>query len=90
MQFFFIFFFIEPLSAGCAPSILITFINMVLFKGSPKPQEGCESTMYGGQTFFEPLLVVLALLCIPVMLLGKPIHIMKQRQKQNVSLFSNY
>lgn len=32
----------------CAPSILITFINMVLFKENTAPQ-GCDAYMYGGQ-----------------------------------------
>ena len=37
-----------PYSEGCAPSVLITFINMVLFK-SEKPLDGCESVyMMGG------------------------------------------
>ena len=37
-----------PNSQGCAPSVLITFINMVLFK-SEEPLPGCESVyMMGG------------------------------------------
>lgn len=38
-----------PCSPACAPSILITFINMVLFKNSP-PLENCGTVyMFSGQ-----------------------------------------
>lgn len=76
-----------PFSASCAPSILITFINMVLFKAPNEPTDPldkCSPYMYGGQAFFEKLLVLIALGCVPVMLLGKPIHIMKQRKLANI------
>jgi len=60
----------------CAPSILITFINMVLFKYDDvvllSPE--CESPyMYAGQTFFQKLFVIVAVICIPWMLLAKPL-----------------
>jgi V-type H+-transporting ATPase subunit a len=35
-------------SPYCAPSILITFINMVLFNENTAP-EVCDKYMYGGQ-----------------------------------------
>ena len=35
-------------SERCAPSILITFINMVLFKDG-EAEEGCDPYMYAGQ-----------------------------------------
>ncbi|XP_055908649.1 V-type proton ATPase 116 kDa subunit a 1 isoform X2 [Eupeodes corollae] len=73
-----------PYSASCAPSILITFINMVLFKPPNTPTDDCSPYMYAGQAFFEKLLVLIALGCIPVMLLGKPFHIMKQRKLANI------
>ncbi|XP_055847307.1 V-type proton ATPase 116 kDa subunit a 1 isoform X2 [Episyrphus balteatus] len=73
-----------PYSASCAPSILITFINMVLFKPPNEPTDGCSPYMYAGQGFFEKLLVLIALGCVPVMLLGKPLHIMKQRKLANI------
>ena len=37
----------QPNSEGCAPSVLITFINMVLFK-SEEPLTGCESVYMMG------------------------------------------
>merc|ERR1712088_216365 len=57
-------------SQGCAPSVLITFINMVLFK-SEEPLEGCETVyMMGGfQHFLQVVLVIASVVCIPVMIL---------------------
>ncbi|ODN05833.1 hypothetical protein Ocin01_00844 [Orchesella cincta] len=68
--------------AHCAPSVLITFINMVLFKSSEKVGE-CEPYMYGGQEGFQKFLVVIGLLCVPWMLCAKPYLIYKQRQLQH-------
>ena len=47
-----------PNSQGCAPSVLITFINMVLFK-SEDPLPGCESVyMMGGfQKYLQVILL---------------------------------
>ncbi|XP_013103354.1 V-type proton ATPase 116 kDa subunit a 1 isoform X4 [Stomoxys calcitrans] len=73
-----------PYSASCAPSILITFIDMVLFNTPKPPPTGCEVYMFGGQHFFQVVFVLIALACIPVMLLGKPLQIMKQRKNPNV------
>lgn len=38
----------EKTGPYCAPSILITFINMVLFKENTAPLQ-CDQYMYGGQ-----------------------------------------
>lgn len=73
-------------SSACAPSILITFINMVLFKSSPVTGD-CETAyMFAGQSFFQTLFVLIALACVPWMLLAKPILIMKSRKEAAVSL----
>merc|ERR1712038_726377 len=71
-----------PNSQGCAPSVLITFINMVLFK-SEEPLPGCESVyMMGGfQKYLQNFLVISSLLCVPIMLLVKPI--MKRKEMQS-------
>lgn len=79
-----------PYSASCAPSILITFIDMVLFNTPKPPPEGCHVYMFSGQHFFQIVFVIVALACIPVMLLGKPLQIMKQRKQSNVSKLINY
>lgn len=70
---------------GCAPSVLITFINMVLFKPATKVGQ-CEPYMYGGQSGLQKFLVVVALLCVPWMLLAKPILLMRNRRKQHYQL----
>merc|ERR1711936_272500 len=66
-------------SQGCAPSVLITFINMVLFK-SENALPGCETVyMMGGfQHFLQVVLVITSVVCIPVMLLMKPLYLRKQ------------
>ncbi|CAK9799058.1 V-type proton ATPase 116 kDa subunit a 1 [Anthophora plagiata] len=69
----------------CAPSVLITFINMVLFKPGT-PLGDCNPWMYAGQQGFQNLLVIVALLCIPWMLLGKPLMMMYNRKKQHYQL----
>ena len=56
--------------AGCAPSILITLINMFLFK---YPNEPCSfHPMFSGQRFFQNLLLLAAFVTIPWMLCLKP------------------
>lgn len=83
--------FERPYTTDCAPSILITFINMVLFKSpdiieptdtNPHP---CGPYMFWGQGFWERVLVLGALLCVPFMLLAKPLHIMRSRKEAAVS-----
>merc|ERR1712222_249525 len=53
--------------------ILITFINMVLFKDNEPDSPECEAYMYMGQSGIQHLLVLVAVICIPWMLLGKPL-----------------
>ncbi|XP_073942588.1 V-type proton ATPase 116 kDa subunit a 1-like isoform X2 [Choristoneura fumiferana] len=69
-------------SAYCAPSILITFINMMLFKHDENPRPECDDTMFAGQMTIQKLFVILALLCIPVMLFGKPYFIMQEQKRR--------
>jgi V-type H+-transporting ATPase subunit a len=70
----------------CAPSVLILFINMVLFKTTEKVGD-CEPYMYGGQEGFQKFLFVIAIMCVPWLLFSKPYLIHKQRllatQKMN-------
>ena len=70
-------------SEHCAPNLLITFINMMLFKAmdvDPK-LEAChengmnyEIYMYPGQGGLQKFLVITGVLMIPIMLLGKPLY----------------
>lgn len=53
---------------------------MMLFK-SQTPEEGCEEYMFDGQDIVQKILVFVALICIPVMLLGKPLYV--QCRKKN-------
>uniref|UniRef100_A0A182NCL5 V-type proton ATPase subunit a n=1 Tax=Anopheles dirus TaxID=7168 RepID=A0A182NCL5_9DIPT len=79
-------------SAGCAPSILITFINMVLFKAPDEDGGDCSPFMFAGQQGIQKFLVVIALLCVPWMLLAKPILIMRGRKEaahQPIAPYSN-
>ena len=71
----------EALTPGCAPSILITFISMVLFKYDKGALDGCEVFMFGGQEGLQKFLVIMAVLCVPVLLLGKPILLKIQMNK---------
>lgn len=68
-------------SAYCAPSILITFINMMLFKHD-NPRPPCDDAMYAGQMGIQKFCVILALMCVPVMLFGKPYFIMKEQKQR--------
>ncbi|KAM9811151.1 V-type proton ATPase 116 kDa subunit a [Neosynchiropus ocellatus] len=52
-----------------APSILIHFINMFLMQGDG------SRPLYPGQMGLQVFLLVMALLSVPVMLLGKPVYL---------------
>jgi len=65
-------------SEQCAPSVLISFINMVLFKTNDEPNPGCGEYMYFGQKHIQRLLMVIALACVPWMLLAKPFMLKKE------------
>lgn len=81
----------------CAPSVLNLFIDMMLFQDPEKEghakcdssaceKDPCGKFMFGGQKELQYTLIVIALLCIPWMLLGKPLHIMlKQRSYHEVT-----
>ncbi|CAH0558683.1 unnamed protein product [Brassicogethes aeneus] len=72
-------------STRCAPSILITFINMMLNKETDY-EKICETPyLFAGQGGIQKLLVFCALICVPWMLLAKPIMIMRSRKQQSIS-----
>lgn len=73
---------------GCAPSILNMFINMMLFKES-KPLPGCNEFMFEGQGELQTIFITIALICIPWMLLGKPLYIMCSK-KSNHEVSNNF
>ncbi|XP_066992343.2 V-type proton ATPase 116 kDa subunit a 1 isoform X2 [Anabrus simplex] len=61
-------------SPTCAPNVLITFINMMLNNHATVPA-GCSEYMFTGQDIVQIIFLVIALLCIPVLLLGKPLYV---------------
>ncbi|XP_015795690.1 V-type proton ATPase 116 kDa subunit a isoform X1 [Tetranychus urticae] len=67
---------VDAKDSSCAPSILITLINMFLYK---YPDSPCSALpMYWGQQFIQTVLLILTLLCIPWMLCIKPYFLKKQ------------
>jgi len=82
-------------SERCAPSILISFINMVLCKPneSEKDKEGndiCDPYLYSGQRGLQFFLLFLALICIPWMLLVKPFLLRRQEKQRPGSVDSSH
>ncbi|CAD6992288.1 V-type proton ATPase 116 kDa subunit a [Ceratitis capitata] len=71
----------QPDTPGCAPSVLIMFINMMLFKSTPA-LEGCDEYMFPAQPVVQQIFVFIGLLCIPWMLLGKPLYIKFTRKNK--------
>lgn len=80
----------KPLQWGtrCAPSVLITFINMMLFKPIAHGEK-CLPRMYPYQEYVQMALVAAALACIPILLLGKPIYIMITRRRPKEPVYAN-
>ncbi|CAF3762165.1 unnamed protein product [Rotaria sp. Silwood1] len=66
--------------ATTAPSLLIQLINMILLSYPNEPES--SRTFYSGQKGIQTALIILAVICIPWMLLGKPIYriIMNKRR----------
>ncbi|XP_015435667.1 PREDICTED: V-type proton ATPase 116 kDa subunit a isoform 1 [Dufourea novaeangliae] len=75
-------------SPTCAPSVLITFINMIL-QGHATMPKGCSEYMFPGQAILQNVCVVLAVLCIPVMLLGRPILFLITKRNKSPVIHSN-
>jgi len=75
----------------CAPSILITFINMVLFKKADKAPGDCKVNMfYSGQEGVQMFLVLAALLCVPWMLFIKPFILRSRWRKAEANKVNIY
>ena len=68
--------------SGCAPSILITLINMFLGK-YPTEKDHCSLQLfYWGQKNIQITLIILALICVPWMLAIKP-YLLYKRHKES-------
>ncbi|XP_031834864.1 V-type ATPase subunit a family protein Vha100-2 [Nomia melanderi] len=73
----------------CAPSVLITFINMILQSEAVMPP-GCSQYMFPGQKIVQYVCVGVAILCVPLMLFGKPVYyLIKKRNKAAGKVQSN-
>ncbi|ERL91208.1 V-type proton ATPase 116 kDa subunit a1 isoform X4 [Dendroctonus ponderosae] len=77
------------LGTRCAPSILITFINMVLNKETPFEDICITSDMYPGQMVIQKILLFCAFVCIPWMLLAKPLMIQRARKAASLHLVNH-
>ncbi|XP_031424648.1 T cell immune regulator 1, ATPase H+ transporting V0 subunit a3b isoform X2 [Clupea harengus] len=66
-----------PADSNKAPSILIHFINMFMFT-----ENASNPPLYEGQMMVQAVLVVVALCAVPVLLLGKPIHLYVQHKRR--------
>ncbi|XP_037950534.1 V-type proton ATPase 116 kDa subunit a1-like [Teleopsis dalmanni] len=77
---------IQSNSPACAPSVLITFIKMMLF-GEMTALPGCDAYMFSGQAQLEKIFVIVAVVCIPWILLGKPFWIMFTRRNNKTTSY---
>lgn len=50
------------------------------------PQTPCSPWMYPGQEYLQKLFLFAALICVPWMLLAKPIIIMRRQKKLDASV----
>ncbi|KAG1940256.1 V-type proton ATPase 116 kDa subunit a1-like [Pimephales promelas] len=72
------------LRSEMAPSILLLFINMMMFDYQPE-----HKFLYRGQKAVQIFLVVMAVLMVPVLLLAKPLLIYRTRMKARHQVFGN-
>ncbi|XP_022230357.2 V-type proton ATPase 116 kDa subunit a [Drosophila obscura] len=70
-----------PFNSACAPSVLITFIDMMLMKNTELDDVQCNSEMFKGERLLEYILVFVAFLAVPVLLAGKPIYLQRRQKK---------
>ncbi|ESO84217.1 hypothetical protein LOTGIDRAFT_108161 [Lottia gigantea] len=64
--------------SGCAPALLIQYINMFMFKyedASEKTDCDVQATFYENQQTIQTIFVIMAVLSVPVLLLVKPFYL---------------
>lgn len=71
-----------PYNSGCAPSVLIIFIDMMLMKTTEQEADNCNRGMFPHERLIEYILVFVALSMVPVMLAAKPIYMMRRHKEQ--------
>jgi V-type H+-transporting ATPase subunit a len=67
----------------CAPNLLIELINMFFLTSSSVGDGNACKSLYTGQLTVQTILIILAVLCIPVMLLVKPIILYIRHKKKS-------
>ncbi|XKL66950.1 hypothetical protein PGB90_010370 [Kerria lacca] len=75
-------------SPTCAPSVLITFINMMLYKKNTENVLPCQPYMFQYQDQLQTIFLIISLCCIPIMLAGKPIYIMISKRRMQKRRYS--
>ncbi|RVE45057.1 hypothetical protein evm_010291 [Chilo suppressalis] len=76
----------ERFHGGCAPQILIIFIDMFLMVETKPVGEGCDAYLFEGQRMVQMALVFIALICMPVLLFGTPLYLMNYHSKRRKAL----
>lgn len=70
-----------PYNSACAPSVLITFIDMMLMKTSEMEVKTCNKGMFPNERTIEYILVFVAFAVVPILLAGKPIYLTRRQKK---------
>ncbi|KAJ3664947.1 hypothetical protein Zmor_000476 [Zophobas morio] len=65
---------------SCAPSILISFINMLLIKETV-PRPGCDPYFFQFQPKLHKMLLIVSIITIPLMIFGKPLYVLYSRKQ---------
>ncbi|XP_063634486.1 V-type proton ATPase 116 kDa subunit a 1-like [Cydia splendana] len=75
-------------SQGCAPLVLILFIDMVLMSTSQPVAPECDAYMFNGQQNVQRALLGVAVLSVPIMLFGPPCYAAQAAKKKRKALMS--
>ncbi|KAL0852234.1 hypothetical protein ABMA28_000452 [Loxostege sticticalis] len=80
------------LTPGCAPQILILFIDMCLLSKSKPVEDECLAYMFSYQREIQIGLIVVAVLCVPVLLFGTPVYLVyrNKRKREICTQMSNF
>ncbi|XP_063394016.1 V-type proton ATPase 116 kDa subunit a 1-like [Cydia fagiglandana] len=73
-------------SQGCAPLVLILFIDMVLLSTSEPVAPECDAYMFSGQKTVQQVLLAVAVLSVPIMLFGPPCYAAQAAKKKRKAL----